>query len=70
MCVIKRTDSGKYQSEWEWMENPWDGRKYSQEEAEAGVAFFRTLDIPCEIEILFQKFDWKLFKRELLGEAF
>jgi hypothetical protein len=53
MCVIKRTDSGKYWSEWEWMENPWDARKYSQEEAEAGVAFFRTLDIPCEIEVLY-----------------
>ncbi len=52
MYVIKRIDTGKYWLEWDWMDNPWDTEKFTQEEAQMGADFFSSLNIPCEIECL------------------
>ena len=52
MYVIKRTDTNQYFMEWGWMDNPWDGKEYDMMDADGGVDFFDTLDIPCEVECL------------------
>lgn len=52
MYVIKRTDTNQYFMEWGWMDNPWDGKQYDMMDADGGVDFFDTLDIPCEVECL------------------
>lgn len=52
MYVIKSIEIDGYFSEWSWMNNPWDARQYTKEEAEEGARFFCELDVPCVIEFL------------------
>ena len=52
MYVIKSTENGCYFSEWSWMDNPWDARQYTKDEAEEGVWFFAGLGVPCVVEFL------------------
>jgi len=52
MYVIKSIETDGYFSEWSWMNNPWDARQYTKEEAEAGALFFSELNTPCVVEFI------------------